>query len=325
MVKTDTIMPAGNVNSRTYPGRVMAKENINLAFRVSGNIQQIHAKRGAYVKQGELLARLDPTDYRLQLDATEAEYKEIKANAERIIALYKDSSTTAANYDKAVYGLKQITAKYRHHKEQLGYTNLYAPINGYIEDTFFEPHEIVAAGTPILSMIGKGLPEVEINLPASEYIRRDQFNRCECTFNLYPDKKYPLRIISITPKANANQLYTMRLQITDNEDALLSPGMNTTVTIYSTANDRHEMLIPTNALLRKEDVTGVFVFSPTEHIVSLRKVKAIRPTGDGKMLITSDEVKPGDIVVSSGTHHIKDGDKVTPIPPCAPSNIGGLL
>lgn len=324
-VKTDTIIAAENTNIRKYPGRVIAKENINLAFRVNGNIQQINVKAGEYVKQGQLLARLDPTDYRLQLNATEAEYKEIKTNAERIIALYKDSSTTASNYDKAVYGLKQITAKYQHHKELLNYTNLYAPIDGYIEKLFFEPHEIIAAGTPIVSIIGKGMPEVEINLPASEYIQRDRFKHYECSFDFYPNKQYPLRIVSTTPKANANQLYTMRLQIAENDGSLLSPGMNTTVTIFSTISEKREMIIPANALLEKDGETGVFIFSPIDNIVFLRKVEIVRPTGYGDMLITSDEVKPGEIIVSSGIHHIKNGDKVTTLPEFSKTNIGSML
>ena len=92
----------------------------------------MHVNDGTYVRKGQLLAELDPTDYQVQLDATEAEYKQIKAEAERVMALYKDNGTTPSANDKAVYGLKQITAKYRHHKDQLGYTRLYAPFSGYI-------------------------------------------------------------------------------------------------------------------------------------------------------------------------------------------------
>lgn len=58
-----------------------------------------------------------------------------------------------------------------------------------------------------------GIPEVEINLPAADYIRRDRFDGYHCTFDLYPGENYPLKLISVTPKANANQLYTMRLQM----------------------------------------------------------------------------------------------------------------
>lgn len=142
-VKIDTIIFAGGQTHLQYPGKVKAAQDISLAFRVSGTIQKIHVKDGARVQAGQLLAELDPTDYQVQLDATEAEYKQVKAEAERVMALYKDNGTTPSTNDKAVYGLKQITAKYQHHKDQLYYTRLYAPFNGYIQKRLFETHETI--------------------------------------------------------------------------------------------------------------------------------------------------------------------------------------
>lgn len=60
------------------------------------------------------------------------------------MSLYKDSVTTSSANDKAVYGLKQIAAKYRHHKDQLNYTKLYAPFNGFVQKRLFEAHETIA-------------------------------------------------------------------------------------------------------------------------------------------------------------------------------------
>lgn len=187
-VKIDTVTAVGTEISLQYPGKVKAAQDISLAFRVSGTIRKIYVKDGAQVKQGELLAELDPTDYQVQLDATEAEYRQIKADAERVMSLYKDSVTTPSANDKAVYGLKQITAKYQHHKDQLEYTRLYAPFSGFVQKRLFEAHETIGAGMPVLSMISAGAPEVEINLPAAEYIRRNQFTDYHCTFDVYPGR-----------------------------------------------------------------------------------------------------------------------------------------
>ena len=106
-VKIDTVISASGQSYLQYPGKVKAAQDISLAFRVSGTIQKIYVKDGARVQAGQLLAELDPTDYQVQLDATEAEYKQIKAEAERVMALYKDNGTTPSANDKAVYGLKQ--------------------------------------------------------------------------------------------------------------------------------------------------------------------------------------------------------------------------
>ena len=160
-VKIDTVTSANGQTYLQYPGKVKAAQDISLAFRVSGTIRKIYVKDGARVQAGQLLAELDPTDYQVQLDATEAEYKQIKAEAERVMALYKENGTTPSANDKAVYGLKQITAKYQHHKDQLGYTRLYAPFNGYIQKRLFEAHETIGAGIPVLSMISGDAPEVD--------------------------------------------------------------------------------------------------------------------------------------------------------------------
>ena len=272
-----------------------------------------------------MLAELDPTDYQVQLDATEAEYKQIKAEAERVMALYKDNGTTPSANDKAVYGLKQITAKYQHHKDQLGYTRLYAPFSGYIQKRLFEAHETIGAGMPVLSMISSGAPEVEINLPAAEYIRREQFDQYYCTFDIYPEQTYLLKLISVTPKANANQLYTMRLQLLADKQPIPSPGMNTMVTIRCDSDSPRNLSVPGNAILQKNGKACVFVYNPSDNKVSSREVTVVRLMSDGRSIITSDGLKPGDLIVSAGIHYIENGEIVKPLPVASETNIGGLL
>ena len=183
---------------------------------------------------------MTPADYQIQLDAAEAEYQSVTSGRLRWHCQGENVTTPDAN-DKAMYGLKQITAKYNHAKDQLEYTRLYAPFSGYVQKRLFDSHETIAAGMPVVSIISEGTPEVEINLPAVEYIRRQQFTGCTCTFDIYPGQEYALDLINVTSKANANQLYTMRLQLKKGEaQALPSPGMNTMVTIECTEGEvRH--------------------------------------------------------------------------------------
>lgn len=324
-VRVDSVIANSDKSIIQYPGRVRAAQDVNLAFRVSGTIQSILVEDGAYVKAGQLLAELDPSDYQIQLDATEAKYKEVKSEADRVIALYNDGGTTPNNYDKAVYGLQQITALYQHHKDELAYTRLYAPFNGYIQKNLFEAHETVAAGMPVLSMIGSGTPEVEINLPAAEYIRREQFSEFYCTFDLYPGSIYPLKLIGITPKANANQLYTIRLQLQPGDRPVPSPGMNTMVSIYYQDSDVNMMRVPSGALHHADGKVWVFVYSPETKTVQHREVSVIRPLSDGKSIISSSQLRAGELVVSGGVNFIKDGETVRLVNPISDTNIGGLL
>lgn len=325
-VKIDTVKQAGEETLLQYPGRVKAAHDISLAFRVSGTIARFTAEEGAAVKKGQLLAEMDPTDYQVQLDATEAEYRQIKADAERVMALYADSATTASNYDKAVYGLQQISAKYRHHQDQLAYTRLYAPFDGYIQKCLFKAHETVGAGMPVISMVSGGRPEVEISLPAAEYIKRGQFGSFHCTFELYPGQEFALKPVSISPKANANQLYTMRLLVEPRDgQPLPSPGMNTTVSIHSTDSDRQQFTVPATALLSHDGATQLFVYTSDDSRVHLLSVEMVKPLSDGRIVVTSPRLEAGMCVVSSGVHFIADGEQVKPLAPPAATNVGGLL
>ncbi|MDL2255930.1 efflux RND transporter periplasmic adaptor subunit [Parabacteroides sp. OttesenSCG-928-G06] len=216
----------GESKSVTFPGKVVAASDINLAFRISGPIAKVYVDAGRYVKKGQVLAEIDPRDYVVQLSATEAEYERIKSEAERVIALYEKGSIAPNDYDKAVYGLNQITAKREAHKNALADTKLCVPCDGYIQKRLFEPGETVSAGLPVLSMISAGTDEVEINIPSSDYIRRDQFDNFYCTVDIYQGETFPLELVGITQKANMNQLYTMRLRLTGKGKNKPGPGMS---------------------------------------------------------------------------------------------------
>ena len=90
-VKIDTVLSAGGQTALQFPGRVKAAQDISLSFRVSGTILRMYVNDGTYVRKGQLLAELDPADYQIQLDAAEAEYQSVKAEAERVMALYKEN------------------------------------------------------------------------------------------------------------------------------------------------------------------------------------------------------------------------------------------
>ncbi len=324
-VKTDTVVPVEARESLQYPGKVKAAQDANLAFRVSGTLSRVYVKEGAHVREGQLLAELDSTDYRVQLDATEAEYRQVKAEAERVMALYKENGTTPNANDKAVYGLKQITAKYKHAQDELAYTRLYAPYDGYVQKRLFVEHETVGAGMPVISFLGSGAPEVEINLPAAEYIRRDRFTGYYCTFDLYPGKVFPLKPVSITPKANANQLYTMRLQMSGSGADMPSPGMNTMVNISCGEEEGHTYAVPTGAILEKEGKSYVFVYQADDRTVHAREVFPLRLMSNGSSVVASGGLQPGDRIVTAGIHYISDGERVKLLPPVTETNVGGLM
>jgi RND family efflux transporter MFP subunit len=323
-VKTDSVKVYGVMPTSDFPGRVKASADANLSFKVAGRMTKIHVGEGDFIKKGQILAEMDDRDYRTQLAATEAEYYSIKAEADRIIELYALGSITPNDHDKAVYGLQQISAKYEAHKNALADTKLTAPFDGYIQKRFYGAGEIVAAGMSVISMLEANTPEVEINIPSSEFIRRDKFSEFTCTVDIYPNKVYSLVLLGITQKANLNQLHTMRLKMKKEEKPLPAPGMAAMVKIRYKPENLDLLSIPHSAVFENNSVSQVWVYNSNTQTVAARNVSILELRGNGAAII-SKGLQAGEIVVSAGVHSLKEGERVKLLPAVSSTNIGGML
>ncbi|MDD2436616.1 MAG: efflux RND transporter periplasmic adaptor subunit [Massilibacteroides sp.] len=324
-VKTTNVLPHKNRQEIILPGKIKASLDVNLSFKVSGTIQKMYVNAGDYVRHGQLLAEMDPKDYEIQLSATEAEYKQIKGEAERIIALYERGSVTKNDYEKAVYGLKQITAKYDAHKKVLNDTRLYAPFDGYIQKRLFQPNETIAAGYPVFSMINAGKLEVEINIASSDYMKKERFTDYSCAIDVLEGQIFPLELIAINQKANMNQLYTMRLAFKEQmAHSSPTPGMTTMVSIYYQDESDKKVSIPLSAVFEKNSESYVWIYNPQNQQIKMQKIKIAEILLNGTVIL-SEGPEAGEMVVAAGVHSLKEGEKVKPLASSSPTNIGGLL
>lgn len=325
-VKTATVLPYTSQLTVTYPGKIKAQSDVSLAFRVSGPILKVYVNVGSKVKKGQVLAEIDPRDYRTQLNATQAKYNQIKGEAERIMALYEKGSISQNDYEKAKFGLEQITSLLKAHEDALVDTKLIAPFDGYIQKKYFSGGETVSAGLPIVAMINDGLPEVEINIPSTEFYNRDSFDSFECSVDIFPEETFSLQLAGIAHKANLNQLYTMRFYF-DQVDLkrVPTPGMTTTVKIFKKTEVSNLTVIPISAVFqRTHDESCVWVYDKDSATVKSRVVVLQGVLRNGTAIVYSG-LKADEEIVIAGVHSLRDGDKVVPLPEKSKTNIGDLL
>jgi RND family efflux transporter MFP subunit len=323
-VKLCRVEGGGKATVSEVPGKVKASEEVGMAFKVSGSLQRVYVSEGSHVSKGQLLAEIDPRDYKVQLEAVEAEYSNIKAEAQRVIALYNDSVTTAENYDKARYGLRQITAKYDNARNQLADTKIYAPFSGTVQQKIFDAPAVVGAGMPVLTLISADRPEVVINIPASTYMQQGRITSCSTTFDFLNGEEVDLKVIAVSPKANANQLYEMRLALPDGMKKLPSPGMSAMVKLHFKGESTTDNIeIPATAILSKGNETFVWVYKDNG-TVERRKVTISSLHTNGTAYISPGLIE-GEQVVVAGVHSLTDNQKVKPVEAPSSTNVGGLL
>lgn len=325
-VKTTIAESIGEESMVSYPGKTKASEMVSASFKVSGTVSRVYVNEGDYVRKGDLIAEMDSHDYEVQLTATQAEYEQIKADAERVISMYNEGTATASNYDKARYGLQQINEKLAHHRDQVKYCKLYSPISGYVHSKFHDSGENVSAGMPIISLFSNSDTEIEIYIPASDYARKSRMTRAICMFEVLPEAVYSLDISRISKEANASQLYMVRFRFKGGYDVSnITPGMTTMVYIsYSKEGDSGSVRIPTSCILKHKDQSLVYVFDKKSSSVSPRVVSTGKLDNRGNIEILSG-LEPGETIVSAGVRFLKPGQIVKEADKTSKSNVGKLL
>lgn len=324
LVKTTVVEQYGGNSSVSYPGKVKAAENVKLAFRVAGPIKKVYVNEGQQVRKGQLLAELDARDYLLQYNATQAEYNQVTGESDRVIELYRRGSVSVNEYDKAVAAKKRVTALFHAQRNSLNDTKLKAPFDGFIQDKYYSAPEIINQGTPVLSMINDDYFEVDVDIPASDFIRREDFTGFHAVADAFPDKELPLELLDINQGANYNQLFNARFRLKRDAVKGLAAGMSVTVTIGLKPGAEDLTVIPIAALFQQDGVSYVWIYDSRDEVVRKMKVVVGQINKDGSVWIKS-HLRKGQTVVSAGVNDLKEGQKVKALPPVTATNVGGLL
>lgn len=309
-----------------YTGVLRSPYEISLGFKTAGQISSVLVSEGAMVQKGQLLARLDDTDYSLGVEALQIQYDQMKAEVDRMEKLYESRSLSANDWQKARSGLEQLGIQLQMNRNKLGYTYLYAPEKGYVTEVNFSKDEMVDAGTPVFTLIGTSSMEVVLDIPAWMYSRMDKITGIECRVTVNGDEDtIPMRILSVVPEADANQLYTMRLGFQDSYPEQLTAGLNVTVGIKMMADGIQQgtMVIPFHSILDEDGKTIVYVVSEDSTAVPREvDLRLVNEAGGTVYVMGLDE---SDRVVCEGAEVLAPGDKVKVLSGVSASNTGGLL
>lgn len=321
-VKSEVVKSAElSASPRIYSGRIEATADVSLSFRVAGVVDRIAVKEGQFVRKDQLVALLDSRDYALQLSATEAEYGAVKGEVERIVELYKVQSVPQNDYEKALSGLKQITAKLESHRNALGDCSLKAPFDGYVQSVKFHSGEALAAGMPVVSFVSASAPKIVIDIPVSEYLRRNEVETATASLLSYPDREYRLKPIGVAHKASLNQMYESHFQFESLDGVYPTPGILAMVKLQY-RDEGLSLSLPTAAIVEREGDSYVWLIEGG--VAKLRRVEVGKILSSGRAAITSG-VAVGDVVITAGVTALKEGVRVESLPEVSKSNVGNIL
>lgn len=331
-VKTLVVGARDQANTRMLPGTVQAASAVDLSFRVGGPLVALAVDEGQAVKKGQVLARIDPRDYRVRvrsiearLGAARAQLTHAEINHTRAERLAAKDALPKARLDDASAALDvtraEVTAAERAleaAKLALSDSTLRAPFAGRVSRRRVENHQTVAPGQPILLLQRTDAPEVHVDLSESalaDFLAAPA-DALTVRFPRLGDTVYPVRVTSRQADADRQtRTYEVVLAV-EGDVAGLEPGMTAEVQ-WRRTSARRTLVVPLAAVGRSPDGQPVVYRLVDGHLE--RQAVTLGPVSDEGVVLKAG-VSPGDVLLAAGVQAALPGQSVRPL---AAEDLGG--
>lgn len=306
-----------------FSGVVKARVQSDLGFRVSGKVVERLVTRGQTVHAGQLLMRLDPTDFDYAVTvqsaavaAAQATLTQAQADAARNGRLvgsgsvsqqtFIDSQSAAAAARATLAGAE---AQLKIARDNLAYTSLYADSDGTIVNYLADPGQVVAQGQPVLVLAKAGPREAEVDLP--EGLRLEPGATASARLYGAKGQDVPVVLRELSDSGDpVTRTYLARF-VLDGVGA--SAPLGSTVTVYvPRPGPAGAVRIPIAAPFDPGSGPGVWVFDRSQSTVRFQPIKEY---GIGDETITVDGgLYPGQMIVALGSNLLHADEKVVVAP-----------
>lgn len=287
----------------SYSGTIEPENTALVSFAVPGVIDNIAVEEGQFVKQGQLLATIDDTEYRNALIIATATLTQAEDLYARLNSLYEKGSLPEKDFIEIQTKVAQARANREINEKHIRDSKLVAPIAGIITRKMIERGSTVAPGVPAFQIVKTDKVYARVAVPESEV---GQLSK-DMTSGVYVKtlaETFNGIITIINPQADpVAKTFEVKVKL-DNASGKLLPGMIADVTIR-TGKTVDVITIPSKAIVRDADDIA-YVFATNEQNKAVRKrveVKGI--TGENKVIVTGLAI--GDKVVVAGQSRLKEG------------------
>jgi membrane fusion protein, multidrug efflux system len=303
----------------TLTGAIEPTFSSNVAFRISGKIEQRFVEVGDHITANKVLARIDPQAQQAALDSAKAALVSAKAlltqamtNFERQAELIKSGYTTRRTYDQAEQELRteeaavdSAQAAVSTAEEQFGYAELKAGIAGIVTARNAETGQVVQAGQTIFKVAHDGP-------------RDAVFDVYEALLNDPPSRRVQIYLQSDPSVATTGQVReisptidpasgTVKVKIVmDRVPPQMSLG--SVVVGVATFPPREAVILPRSALFRWHDAPAVWLFDPRTRTVTPKVIKIDHYSDED--LVLSEGLSPGNTIVTAGVQFLYPGQVV---------------
>jgi multidrug efflux system membrane fusion protein len=327
-----TVTPVGPVDGggteTRYSGAINADASVDVAFRVSGIVDEVTRMRGAdgrmrhlqdgdAVRRGDPLARLRQNEFRDQVSDAEASLRQAQADFERTAQLYENRSVSKADYDAAYARYTAGRARQSQAVLSLQDATLRSPIDGVILKRTVEPGSLAGPSAPAFTVANTRVVKVLFGVPDVIVARLKLGGRLTIQAEAMPGETLEGRITRIAPAADpSSRVFEVEAAL-PNPDGRMKVGMLATLRLGDRGPDGG-LFVPLAAVVRPAgDSSGyaVYVVRDSSGGAAAARLKRVS-LGDvsGNLIAVREGLQPGERVIVRGATIVADGQAVQIMP-----------
>ena len=312
VVKLVEVLAPDTSETRRFFGRVVAKETVDLAFQVSGQIVDFPAIEGEFIFKDDLIAQLDLEPFELALEEALANQELADRRLERFERL-RGSAVTDVEIEDAQTQANLAEIAVRSAERNLRQATLTAPFTALVAERKVANFETIGGGTSIVRIHDMSETRIEIDVP--EILFQSAGSDPDVTLIAeFPvsDQRFDLEVREFNAETSSvGQTFTITLGMPTPADLVILPGSSAEV--YATLNNLElPPEIPVSSVVASNDGTqNVFVFTPTgadEGTIELVNVELV-PSASGNVRVLSG-IEEGQEIVATGGGDLETGQTV---------------
>jgi RND family efflux transporter MFP subunit len=291
-------------------GLLSTTTKMKLGFKTGGIVRKLNVREGASVKRGDILAVLDLSEINAQVNQARIGLEKARRDLTRAGNLYQDSVATLEQYQNAGSAFELAQSQKRIADFNLEHSRIEAPADGKIQKILVEANELIAPGYPALLFASTENDwVVRVALIDKDIVKFSMGDSARVEMDAFPDVRFPAEITELGAIADpVTGTYEVELRILQAHEQFRS-GFISRAYIFPTATS-HAVVVPLEALLGASDNrASVYVYKDGE--VRKRRVRTGRIVDD--LILVSEGLEPGELIVTEGAKYILKGSRVNPV------------
>ncbi|MFT7109311.1 MAG: RND family efflux transporter MFP subunit [Psychrobacter glaciei] len=315
VVQLAQVKSAAGDNTFTFPAKVMAKTTVDLSFRVGGRLQLVNLPEGQMIKQGQVLAKLDPKPFDRAVRMAEVRLKQARLELERnkTIAIKGIGSEQSVDNAQVSYDLAEIDLE--NAKADLSYSTLKAPFNALVSKRLIENKGFIKAGAPIARLQDISRIHFKFDVPErviSNY-SRDQVSTATAYIDGAVDTTFNIEYVEHSTEPNPiSQTYEVVYSMAMPKGVDITPGIRATVAISGDSSLIPQVLgVPLNAIMTSSD-DSLYVWLLDETTMRIKKQQVTAGPMSGTWVAVLAGLEKDQQVISAGVSQMSEGLLVRP-------------